>query len=110
MRTDTREIQGTADSPPFTIQEITAIVKILNTKAPEHDLIEVKMVKEAWQEIQLEFLEMLNGCLTQMVFPRQHKKAQIRVLLKGDNKDKTDPKSYRPIHCFRLLVKSWREQ
>lgn len=52
MRNYTVEIQGTADSPPFSVQELTEIVKSLNVKkAAGHDLIEVKMVKEAWSEI-----------------------------------------------------------
>ena len=43
LQTETREIQRTADSPSFPLQETAAIVKSLNTKkAPGHDLIEVK--------------------------------------------------------------------
>lgn len=70
------------------------IVKSLNAKkAPEHDLIEVKMVKEAWPVIQLPVLGLFNSCLTKMVFPTQYKRAQIKVLLKGEGEDRTDPKS-----------------
>ena len=48
LRTDTREIERTADGTLFTMQEIATIVKSLNTnKSPRHDLIEVKIVKEA---------------------------------------------------------------
>ena len=80
------------------------IIKSLSTrKAPGHDLIQVKMIKEA--EMQLDIVEMFNDCLAQMVFPRQYKTALIRVLLKADDKDKTDPKSYRPISLLPVIGK-----
>ncbi|KAK9295481.1 hypothetical protein QLX08_010208 [Tetragonisca angustula] len=106
IRKDTREIQGTADSPPFAIDEIAAIINSLITrKAPGHDLIDVKIIEEAWPEMQVDIVEMLNGCLAQMLFPRQYKTALIRVLLKADDKDKNDPKSYRPISLLPVMGK-----
>lgn len=106
MRNETEITEGTDDSPPFTLQEVADIVRTLNTKkAPGHDLIEAKMIKEAWPELQLEILELFNSCMMQMVFPTQYKKAQIRVLLKSEEKDRTDPKSYRPISLLPVTGK-----
>ncbi|KAK9296727.1 hypothetical protein QLX08_009341 [Tetragonisca angustula] len=93
-RIDTKNSRNTTDAPPFTLNEIEAIVKNLNNKAPGHDLIEAKMIKEAWAEMSTEFLRLFDSSLSQETFPKQYKKAQIRVLLKRDYKDPTDPKSY----------------
>ena len=105
-RLDTRDIPNTIDAPPFTMQELLKIIKDLNVrKTPGHDLIEAKMLKEAWPEIQADILQMFNCCLEQGVFPRQYKLAQIRALLKSADKDPTDPKTYRPISLLPVIGK-----
>lgn len=87
------EILGTEDSAPFSVSEITTIVMSLSTKkAPCKDLIVVKIIKEDWPKIQNASLGHFNCSLSQMVFPRQYKKAQIRVHFKGGGKDKSVPK------------------
>ena len=105
-RRETLTIGNIEDSPPFTIEETGKIIKKLNErKAPGRDLIEVGMIKEAWPVMQNEFMMLFNNCLAQKVFPEQYKYAQIRVLLKGEDKDKTDPKSYRPISLLPIIGK-----
>lgn len=78
-----------------------AIVKSLNAKKTGHDLIEVKMVIEAWPVIQLAILGLFISCLTEMVFLSQYKRAQIKVLLKGEGKDRTN----RPISLLTVIGK-----
>lgn len=98
--------QDTPDTPPFTTDEITQIVKSLNVnKDPGHDLIEVKMIEEAWPIMQNEICELLNLCLEQRTFPEQYKKALIRVILKNEDKEKSDRKSYRPISLLPVMGK-----
>ena len=87
-RKETITIGNVEDSPPFTTEETGKIIKKLNErKAPGRDLFEVGMVKEAWPVMQHELMTLFNNCLAQKAFPEQYKYAQIRVLLKGDDKD-----------------------
>ena len=92
MHRATIDTSGTPDAPP--IQEITEIINSLNIrKTPGHDLIEIKMIREAWPVIQFKILGLFNRCLEQMTFPKQYKKAHIKVLLKSEDKNEADPKS-----------------
>lgn len=101
-----KEAQGTCDAPPFTTEEISQIVNNLNVnKAPGHDLIEARMIKEAWPSIHNEICTLINHCLEQQTFPDQYKVALIRVILKSDDKDETDAKSYRPISLLPVMGK-----
>lgn len=52
-----------------------------------------------------QYLGLFNCALTQGTFPSQYKKAQIKVLLKGQDKDPTDAKSYRPISLLPITGK-----
>lgn len=105
-RRETEETQDNMNEPPFTTKEIEEIVKNLNTnKAPGHDLIEAKMIKIAWPVMGTELVRLFNCALSQGTFPKQYKTAQVRVLLKGENKDPTDPKSYRPISLLPVIGK-----
>ena len=106
IRNETETTASTEDTPPFRVEEINTIINKLNSrKAPGRDLIEVQMVKEAWPVIQHELQTLFNNCLAQKVFPEQFKYAQIRALLKGEDKDRTDPKSYRPISLLPVIGK-----
>lgn len=107
VRNKTKTPPNTENSPLFTTHEIEKAVRSLkNGKAPGHDLIEAEMIKAAWPKIYPILLLIINCCLTQEKFPKTWKKGVIRVLLKGQNKNKTDPKSYRPICLLPILSKA----
>lgn len=59
----------------------------------------------ACRVIPKQLAKLFNGCLQWGVFPATWKECSIRVLLKGDDKDETDPKSYRPICLLSTIGK-----
>lgn len=104
-RRETTNAIDKEDTPPFTTEKIGFIIKRLNDrKTPGLDLVEVRMMG-ARPVIKHVLQTLYNNCLTQETFPEQFKHAQIRILLKGENKDKTDRKSYRPISLLSTIGK-----
>lgn len=100
-------LPDTENTPQFTEQEVHKAVKSLkNGKAPGHDLIEAEMVKAAFPKMHSEITRLMNSCLSKGKFPTTWKKGVIRVLLKGQGKDRTNPKSYRPICLLPILSKA----
>jgi len=86
------------------VEEVADAVKTFkNNKAPDIDLIEVTVIKAACRLIPGQIVRMFNGCLQWGVFPSVWKRGSLRVLLKGEDKDEKDPKSYRPI-CLLSVV------
>ena len=61
------------------------------------------MIREASSVIQFEILGLFNRCLEEMNFPKHYKKAHIKVLLKSEDKNEADPKSYRPISLLLVI-------
>ena len=97
---------NTEDTPPFVAAEVkTAARSLKNKKAPGTDLVEVTVLKKAIQLIPTQIVRLVNGCLQHGVFPEVWKEGSLRLLIKGDDKDETDPKSYRPICLLSVLGK-----
>jgi len=100
----------TTDAPLFTEQELARAVRTFkNNKAPGLDLIEVSVLKMACRVIPEQIVRMYNGCLQWGVFPTTWKRGSLRVLLKGEDKDEKDRKSYRPI-CLLSVVGKFFEK
>lgn len=107
IRETTQTPPNTEDTPPFGPLEIRdAIASLKNRKAPGLDLIEAEVIKYSWPTLCTKISELLNNCLQYGIFPRKWKQGNIRVLLKSDDKDKTDPKSFRPICLLPILGKA----
>lgn len=106
VREDAKRPPDSENTPPFSFCEVeTAVKKLKNGKAPGHDLIEAAIIKAAWPVINLALTKILNCCLSAGTFPKSWKQGMIRVLLKDKSKEKTDPKSYRPICLLPILSK-----
>lgn len=106
IRNETQTPPDTEDTPPFEAPEIGRIIRRMkNKKAPGHDLLETEVIKRAWPIIEQKLTTLMNNCLKTGKFPLHWKQGVIRVLLKGKDKDKTDPKSYRPICLLPVLSK-----
>lgn len=104
VRKSARVAPDTADAPFFTEVEVVAAVRSFkNNKAPGLDLIEVSVLKATLRTIPGQIVRLLNGCLQWGVFPSAWKEGSLRVLLKGEDRDEKDPKSYRPI-CLLSVV------
>lgn len=96
----------TEDAEVFTEFEVKKACRTLkNGKAPGPDLIEVGVLKAAVTTIPGQLVRLFNGCLRWGVFPSAWKEGNLCVLLKGEDKDEKDPKSYRPICLLSVIGK-----
>jgi hypothetical protein len=81
------------------------ISKLKSHKAPGPDCIKPEIIKNN-KEIWVPYLARLySECLKQSKFPRTWKQAKLIILLKNEDKDKTSPKSYRPICLLNIFGK-----
>jgi len=74
-----------------------AIWRIRPKKAPGKDGITSAILRKAWPIIQDQVTHLYKRCLENSLFPTCWKDAEVVVLLKGKDKDPTEPKSYRPV-------------
>ena len=96
----------TANAPFFTGKEMATAVKTFkNDKAPGTDLIEIKVLKISVREIPDQFLRLFNGCHQWGIFPKVWKEDSLRVLLRSEDKDVKDPKSYKSICLLPVIGK-----
>ncbi|CAB0043015.1 unnamed protein product [Trichogramma brassicae] len=89
------------------IEVIGAIRSMKSNKAPGLDMVEVEF-SQALGSVggAVGPLTMLyNACRRCGYFPETWKTANVRVLIKGPDKDPTHPKSYRPICLLSVLSK-----
>lgn len=69
------------------------------------DGITSSVIKRAWKAIPLYIKSMYDECLRSGYYPSEWKEARVVALLKGDDKDKKEPGSYRPISLLSGLGK-----
>lgn len=74
-----------------------AIAKMKMGKAPGLDGIMNAMISRVWQAIPEFVIGMYESCMSDGVFPRPWKRADVVALLKSPDKIRSDPGSYRPI-------------
>ena len=92
------------DTPEFSFEELRDAVKRLRKgKCPGPDLIEVEIIQRAWGRIHQELLRVMNGCLAWGIFPKRWKVGNVITIPKGPDRDRSSPKSYRPI-CLLSMV------
>ena len=100
--------QGTC--PFFTGVEVgLALFRLRTGKAPGPDGIPVEFLREAWKVIPDRFVDLFNACLSQGIFPKRWKTAEVVPILKSPSRDPSDLKAYRPISLLPTLGK-WLER
>lgn len=83
-----------------------AISSMKNGKAPGCDMLETEMIKHASKAGMITAMTTLfNGCRRLGYFPKSWKVGVIRILLKSEDKDPAEVKSYRPICLLPILSK-----
>lgn len=93
------------DINEFTSEEVEFIVNGLeDNKATGLDRIPTKIVKLLFKTQKEWFVELMNICLKNGVFPNTWKKARI-VLIPKNGKDPSQPSSYRPISLLSIWGK-----
>jgi hypothetical protein len=92
------------DTAEFRMEELYGAVKRLTRgKCPGPDMIEVDVIQRAWGVLHQEILETMNSCLAWRIFPRKWKVGNLITIPKGLERDRSSPKSYRPI-CLLPMV------
>lgn len=110
IREKSKEMPNTANAPLFTGREIIKMAKgFKNNKAPGPDLVESRVLKEVVSIIPDQITRLFNNCLQKGVFPKVWKEGTLRVLLKGEDKDERDPKSYWPICLLSVIGKLYEK-
>ena len=82
-----------------------AVKTFANRKAPGLDQVEVKGLKMAGPIIGGTLEKILNAFLRLGVFPTACKEGKLQALYKGGGKDRSDPRSYRPLCLLPVLGK-----
>ncbi|CAB0034360.1 unnamed protein product [Trichogramma brassicae] len=87
-------------------QVTRAVTSIKSGKAPGLDGIEAEMLKKLVNTPAMDFLTgIFNAGRKMGYFPDQWKNANLKILLKGEDKDETQTKSYRPICLLPIMSK-----
>ena len=106
IRLSSRTAPETEDDSDVTHTEVTKIIKRLKSgKAPGPDRMEVWMLKRAMPRLGGELVRLFNGCLRFGIFPKPWKEGSIRVLLKGEDKNQEEVRSYRPLCLLSAIGK-----
>ena len=106
VRLSSRTAPETEDDSDVTFTEVAKIIKRLKSgKAPGPDRVEVWMLKRAMPQLGGELVRLFNGCLRFGIFPEPWKEGSIRVLLKGEDKNQEEVRSYRPICLLSAIGK-----
>lgn len=91
----------------FALEEVKkAIWRMGRDKAPGEDGITARILRVAYPVIAEIVTALFNECWRKARFPSGWKKAVVVPLLKNCDKDKSDPKSYRPISLLPVLSKA----
>uniref|UniRef100_A0ABD2WJK8 Reverse transcriptase domain-containing protein n=1 Tax=Trichogramma kaykai TaxID=54128 RepID=A0ABD2WJK8_9HYME len=108
VETSGSEVCERMDSGQWSISDLIAAVrKSKKGKAPGNDKIETEMLLEAIKSSAAQdLLSLFNRCRKWGYFPRAWKNACLVVLLKSEDKDKSNPKSYRPICLLSTISKT----
>ena len=96
----------TAEVPELDINDIAYAISDLNMgKAPGLDGINPEMAHSPWKISPDCLTAVYRDCFAAGSFPDLFKRGEVITLLKGPDKVRTDPSSYRPITLLPILGK-----
>jgi len=76
------------------------------SRAPGLDGITAGMLRKAWPHIRETTTLLMDRCLDNATFPESWKVSRLVIIPKSGKKDKTNPKSYRPISLLPTMGKA----
>ncbi|KAE9523227.1 hypothetical protein AGLY_016374 [Aphis glycines] len=92
--------------PEVTEAEVkSAVWRMAPNKAPGLDGITAGVLRKAWGVIGTPLTNVLTECLRKSVFPDCWKTAEVVVIKKGEDRDPSLPKSYRPVSLLSVPSK-----
>jgi len=77
----------------------------VSSTSPGTDRVTVRLLKACWRHVQKPIHLLFNACLTLSYFPRAWKLAEVAMLPKVGKKDKSSPRSWRPIALLSCVSK-----
>jgi len=83
-----------------------AIWRMKPSKAPGLDGITAGMLRKAWPQIKVTTTLLMDRCLENATFPESWKVSRLVIIPKSGKKDKSNPKSYRPISLLPTMGKA----
>lgn len=91
---------------PVTEEEIQlAVLRCKARRAPGLDGMRADVVKHAFAAAPKLILDLFNKCLSEGCFPVAWKTGHVVAFLKSQDKDRSEPKSYRPITLLPVIGK-----
>lgn len=88
----------------ITYPEMDSAIRTTKNKAPGPDGIKAIILQKSGPEFRLRLLQLYNAILRRGYFPKRWKHAHV-IMIHKPGKNKTDPKSYRPISLLNVLGK-----
>lgn len=108
-RTRARMVNGynnIIETPRFEEAEVKNMIRALKkNKSPGPDAIKAEILQAIAEEITPDLTRVYNECLRSGKFPNIWKQAEVVIVYKGEEKDPSQPKSYRPICLLNTLGK-----
>lgn len=100
------EVDSSSTDGGITVLEIAkAIKKLKNKKAPGPDNITTEILKAIWMASPGCLHALYNRCFNAGKFPKDWKRAHVKIILKQADKDPALIKSYRPISLLSVAGK-----
>lgn len=83
-----------------------SIWRMSTSKAPGEDGINALILRKAWPLLGEEITELFSDLLKYAYFPKIWRNGDVVTILKGKDKPREDPKSFRPVSLLPVLGKS----
>lgn len=97
---------GNNETVRFTVEDLMSVLGQLKTKkAPGEDGLSNEIIDQVARCVPELLLTVFNRCIEQGVFPNIWKVGLMCFLLKSPDKDRSEPRSYRPICLLPVLGK-----
>lgn len=95
-----------ASPPPLESSEVNACVaRLKSRRSPGMDGITGVIFKAVWRAIPEHLTALFSRCIRSGYFPTEWKRPRVVALLKGPDKDRSDPASYRGICLLPVFGK-----
>lgn len=89
----------------ISIEEVEANTIGVSSTSPGTDRITVRLLKACWTHIKLHVQAIYQNCLQLSYFPTTWKVAEVAMIPKSGKKDRSSPRSWRPIALLSCLSK-----
>lgn len=89
----------------ITLEEVETHTIGVSSTSPGVDGITVRLLKESWIHVRLYVRDVYQKCLDLAHFPKAWHRAEVSMIPKVGKKDRTSPRSWRPIALLSCLGK-----